>query len=125
MTNPALPEPILDPGIIADLRRLRAARMDDLFQSLLTSLQAEVPSLLAAARAGLAAGDAAALRYAAHSLKGAACSLGALRLAALAGQLEALGRAGTVEGAESILDLLEPEVSPVYAALLAEHQRQP
>ena len=114
---------ILDPVVVADLRRLRVPSMADLFQDLLVMFRGEAPKLLAAMRAAVAENNAEKLKMAAHSLKGAAGSLGATRLEANCAEVEKIGRAGSVEGAEPLLALLDPQFQQVYGALLAEHQR--
>ena len=61
---------------------------------------------------------------AAHTLKGSRRVLGAGRAAALAEQLEALGRAGGLEGAPVVLAAFEPELQRVIHAA-AEGARAP
>jgi HPt (histidine-containing phosphotransfer) domain-containing protein len=61
---------------------------------------------LATLRRALAATDVDAFRRAAHSLKSTAESLGATGLAALARELEAGARAGSLDGAGDRLDRL-------------------
>src|SRR5438045_1485245 len=124
MANSDTSDVVLDPVILADLRLLRTERTANLFQELLVVLQSEAPKLLAAMRAAAVEGSAVKLRASAHSLKGAAFSVGATHLGELAAELEALGRAGTVAGAEPILARIEPQFQRVYDALLAEHQRR-
>ncbi|WP_435747095.1 response regulator [Nocardioides sp. SYSU DS0663] len=61
-------------------------------------------------RACVAACDADALRQSAHKLAGSALNLGVLEVGAAARELEALGDAGTTDGAESLLPPLEQAV---------------
>jgi HPt (histidine-containing phosphotransfer) domain-containing protein len=72
----------------------------------------ETPRLLADLQASLARGDADAFRRAAHSIKSNSNSLGALLYAVQARDLEMLGKAGDLSGAE-----------PRVEALLAGYQR--
>jgi two-component system sensor histidine kinase/response regulator len=64
----------------------------------------------------MAASDPAALMRAAHTLKGSLGVFGAGTAAALAEQLEALGRAGGLEGAPAVLAVFEPELRRVLRA---------
>ena len=57
-------------------------------------------------RSAVEAGDAPALRAHAHKLAGSAANLGALEVATLARQLEALGDSGTTSGAAPLLPRL-------------------
>jgi HPt (histidine-containing phosphotransfer) domain-containing protein len=58
----------------------------------------------------------AALMRAAHTLKGSLRVLGAGPAAALAEELEALGRAGGLEGAPALLAAFEPALQRVLRA---------
>jgi HPt (histidine-containing phosphotransfer) domain-containing protein len=73
--------------------------------------------LLAALRRALAQTDVDAFRRAAHSLKSNGESLGASSLAALARDLEAMARAGSVAGAGARLDPLSGAYDRAAAAL--------
>jgi signal transduction histidine kinase/CheY-like chemotaxis protein/HPt (histidine-containing phosphotransfer) domain-containing protein len=64
-----------------------------------------------------AAGDAEALERAAHSLKSSSAYIGALSMAELCRELQALGRAGTVVGAGVLIEQLACEFDRVRHAL--------
>ena len=64
--------------------------------------------------------DAATLHRTAHSLKSSSATLGALRLAALCKEAEAMGRTNTLEGMLSLWERLEAEYTLVQAALTDE-----
>ncbi|HPP46535.1 MAG TPA: Hpt domain-containing protein, partial [Accumulibacter sp.] len=66
-------------------------------------------------------GDADGLRKAAHGMKSSSANVGAEALAALCKELELIGRAGTVDGADELLVQAEQELRQVLAAL----DRQP
>jgi HPt (histidine-containing phosphotransfer) domain-containing protein len=68
-------------------------------------------------RKAIAAGDADALRKAAHALKGSSANLGAQQVSAVSAELEKLGRSGTVQGAEALFARLESEFARALAAL--------
>jgi two-component system, sensor histidine kinase and response regulator len=57
------------------------------------------------------------LRYSAHALKGTGLTLGAVRLASLAKEIEYLGETKKWEGAGDLVAAIEPEVARVLATL--------
>lgn len=77
----------------------------------LESAEAHVAALGEAARRG----DARAVQLAAHTLKGTSANIGARRFQALAAQLDALARAGTLD--EALADELAIELARVREAL--------
>ncbi|MGY2875091.1 signal transduction histidine kinase/DNA-binding NarL/FixJ family response regulator [Marmoricola sp. URHA0025 HA25] len=68
-------------------------------------------------RAAMADGDAAALRSAAHRLKGSAANLGAVRVADFAFDLEQRGDEAHLDGAGLVLDELEQALGEASKAL--------
>jgi len=76
----------------------------DFLKELVDAYLDSTPGLLAAMRQATAAGDAAGLQRAAHTLKSGSANMGALALAALCKQLEDMGRSGSVDGAEARID---------------------
>jgi HPt (histidine-containing phosphotransfer) domain-containing protein len=104
----------LDPEAIARLRRLGG---DDLAGTLAAMFLDLAPRRLEAARAGLASGDADAVRRAAHSLKSSAGNVGAFAVLEAADRLEAAAEKGT--GATMLEPLLEA-LSTAYAVASAE-----
>ena len=83
----------------------------------------EKPPLLAELSTAAAAGDAAALARAAHTLKGSAANLGATRMQETATELELLGRANSTEGASPLVEDAAAEFVRVEAALQVELER--
>ncbi len=77
------------------------------------------PHQLEAARAGLAAGDAAAVRRAAHSLKSNCANFGARSLSAQCKELEMLARDGSLEDGTELLTKIAADYLRVQAALEA------
>jgi HPt (histidine-containing phosphotransfer) domain-containing protein len=71
-------------------------------------------------RAAAAAGDAAALKRSAHSLKGAAANMGARRLSLSCAELEGMARREAWDGAATLLADVERQVQEVVEALEAE-----
>lgn len=83
----------------------------------------EAPARVVAVQQALADGDASALRQAAHLLKGEASSLGALELADACEQLETLGRAGSLDGADALAARLDAAFERARQALTAIRER--
>ena len=77
----------------------------------------EAPTMLGDMRTALAAKDAERFRRAAHSLKSNSNTFGALRLGAMARELELGGLSRAIEGGAQPLDALADEYSRVAAAL--------
>ena len=70
----------------------------------------ESPKLLSAIRTSIASGDATALARSAHAFKGSVATFGTTASVELAGELERLGRGGSVTGAAARCTSLEHEV---------------
>ena len=68
-------------------------------------------------RSALAAGDATVLRAAAHTLRGSSAQLGAVRLSALARELEAAARDRQLDGVRELLDRAAFEHARAVAAV--------
>lgn len=107
----------------------RAAVLDNLGgdESLLAEIAgifiADWPTSLAKLRAAMAAGDAPALRAAAHSVKGAVGNFSAQRAVDAARALEYAGRDGDLAAAPQLLDATVAAVEEVIGALNAEIPR--
>ncbi len=111
-------ESILDPNAWQELQ-FRVGGDAQLLAELVSLYLAEAKQRFAEMHRAVAVGDAAALRLAAHSLKSNSAEFGALTLAELCRELEMMGRAGTVEGADPILDRAERLFTQVQEALEA------
>ena len=107
-------EPTMDPALLADY-----ADMPDVIAELREAFLADAGPMLARIREAIETGDAMALRQGAHGIKGAGSNLGARRLAALCGALEALGHAGTTNGAAILMPQVEAEFE-TFCTLLAD-----
>jgi HPt (histidine-containing phosphotransfer) domain-containing protein len=75
------------------------------------------PKLLAALHAALAAGNTAEFRRAAHSLKSASASMGAMGSSRMCQEMEEIGKACALDGADATLGRAEEEYTRVRAAL--------
>ncbi|EXI80615.1 MAG: Signal transduction histidine-protein kinase BarA [Candidatus Accumulibacter appositus] len=128
----ASPDPITDPSNEAPInpraldaiRRLPGPNGPALVSKVIDAYLADTPPRFAQLRAALDAGDAEALRKAAHALKSSSANVGAEQLAALCRELEMLGRNSTVEGAGMLLATAESEAARALAAL-EKQQKQP
>jgi PAS domain S-box-containing protein len=101
----------------AVLDRLVATTGGPFVSELIDTFGEDARDLLAALRRTLVAQDVDGFRRAAHSLKSTAESLGATTLGALARELEAQARAGSLEGAAERLDRLDHHYARAAAAL--------
>ncbi len=107
---------VLDPEVVGQLRALSLASNSDLLARLGTSFARDTPVRLEALRAAVAAGDVDAVAFNAHTIKGSAANLGAVRVAEICRQIEnlpALTEAGSVE---RLLTELERETALAQAA---------
>jgi HPt (histidine-containing phosphotransfer) domain-containing protein len=89
----------------------------DFVDELVDEYLAEAPQQTAAVRAALDAGEAEALTHPAHTLKGSSLTLGGVRVAEIARQIEERGRAGDLAGVDALLADLEHAQVELVAAL--------
>jgi HPt (histidine-containing phosphotransfer) domain-containing protein len=84
---------------------------------LIEQFRSDAPELLASARSALAAGDAAELRRAAHTLKSNAATFGAGRLADRSRALEEAAKSGDLEACAPMIEPVGIELDAVLIAL--------
>jgi CheY-like chemotaxis protein/HPt (histidine-containing phosphotransfer) domain-containing protein len=113
------PEPAapLDAAAFAALQELADADAPTFVLTLVEEFLRDAMAHLAALCCAAEADDAATLEHAAHTLKSASTSLGALGMAALCQQLQEMGHTGTVAGATGLLQQLTDEFTRVRQAL--------
>jgi signal transduction histidine kinase/DNA-binding NarL/FixJ family response regulator len=92
---------------------------EELAQSLVKSFLTDAPKKISDIRQAATQKNAAKLASAAHAFKGAAAIFGAPEVVAAARSLEAMGKAGNVDGAEKEFQTLESEFARLKADLLA------
>jgi HPt (histidine-containing phosphotransfer) domain-containing protein len=109
---------LIDRGVLDGLLESLGGDLDFLAELLQTYFD-DSPQQIAAMRAAVAAGDAEALRRAAHSLKSNSANFGALALSAKCKELEMVGKAGTVDGAADKIAVVAADYEQVRAALEA------
>ena len=89
----------------------------DFIGELVETYCSETPQLIAKLRYALEVNDSDTFRRAAHSIKATSSTFGALSLGELAKELEMMGRAGDLAGAQVKVDRLVDEYDRVQQAL--------
>lgn len=97
-----LPKAVLDEGVLQDLIGMEGEGQTGLLARLVTMYAANLAMQQAAIAAAIAAGDARALEVTAHALKSGSHAIGAVQVADLCQQLEALGRSRDLTGADAL-----------------------
>jgi HPt (histidine-containing phosphotransfer) domain-containing protein len=107
---------VVDPAVLT--RLLEGVGGDAEFVTdLIAQFAADAPALVAAARAGLEAGDAEEVRRAAHTLKSNAATFGADSLSERSRQVEEAARRGALEDAPAGVEAMARELDVVLEAL--------
>lgn len=106
--------PLLDQKMLASLRDL------DALEEVIEIYLENVPQLFTNIHAAIEAGDAPALRTAAHSLKSTSGTMGAPSMFELCQHLETMGKNGIIPDSPEVVKRIEAEFERVKAALLAE-----
>ncbi|MCC2972193.1 response regulator [Massilia sp. IC2-476] len=107
-----------------NIRALSRDGGDALVQKVINAYVGDTPRHLATLREAVEGMDAGSVRRVAHSLKSASANVGAARLATLCKELEQLGRADTVDGADRILADMEHEFQNVRHSLHAMLEKE-
>lgn len=109
---------------LKDILELDRASGGGIFAGLIRIFLEESPAIAADLRNGTREDDAARIAKAAHALKSSSLSVGAEPLAATCKELEALGRAGTTEGAATLMSEIDVRYLAVQEALDARLKLQ-
>ncbi len=109
---------VIDRGVLDRLLESFGGDMEFLAELLQTYFD-DSPQQIAAMQAAEAAGDAEALRRAAHSLKANSANFGAMALSARCKELEMLAKAGTLAGAADKIASVASDYEQARAALEA------
>jgi len=115
--HPIADEPNLIPVVDWKVAQDYAQGDEHFLRAVVDACGEEGPELLRQLRHALRTRDAALMQRAGHTLKGSLQYFGADATAALARQLERLGREGTTESATAVLDLLERRLECMLATL--------
>ena len=113
----------LDQSVLASLRELQDEGDPDIVAEVGGLFLKHSPDKVKAILVALETGDAKGLYLAAHSLKSSSAYIGAMRLSALAKDLEMMGRSGALEGARDLADRMQEEFNLATKALQAEIAR--
>lgn len=97
------------PQALERLQDTLGKRADEMLPGILQSFGAEGQRLIETMRGALNPPDPVAFTRAAHTLKSNSATFGALKLSALAKELEQRGRAGELEHNEDLLNEVEEE----------------
>jgi HPt (histidine-containing phosphotransfer) domain-containing protein len=103
----------LSAEVVARLRALEEATEPSLVSQIFTSFLSDGAERISILRRSLKAGDVELLRKTAHSLRGASANVGALHMADIAQQLEALGKSSNMAGEVALIEQLEAEFKRV------------
>lgn len=115
MLSPAID--VFDAQVVQRLRELDPQGKTGLLERVYRTFDSSLRELLGRLLQAHSQGDASAMRHAAHSLKSSCASVGALRLAALAAEIEAAARAGTPRPEQIDLDGFRREADRVLGSL--------
>jgi len=107
----------LDRHVLASLKALRRDGRRDIYSLMLRTYRDQSPALVSDMREAITAADATGLMKSAHELKGSSLTIGAAQVGQLSAELESLGRSGTTEGSQALLDLLEVELVRATTAI--------
>lgn len=114
----------IDVAVLLSLEEAQVEGEPDLVVELIDLYAEDTPRRLAAIRSAWAAGDLAALRRAAHGLRGSSASLGARQVGILCEKLERLSGKESLQGGEMLLTCLEREFARVRLAFADERARR-
>ncbi len=109
----------IDAGMLEKARSWAEELGEDFLLELIDIYKQDTPQRLASLRHALAQGDVEALRREAHTLKSSSAQLGATAMSDMAKEMEALARAGSVEGMAERIARLADEYSHVEIVLAA------
>jgi len=111
---------VIDRSVLASLRELQDEGDPDIVAEVGGLFIKHSPEKVNAIMQSVEHGDARELHMAAHSLKSSSAYVGAMRLSALAKELELMGRSNSLEGARELAQRLKAEFLLVMTALEAE-----
>ncbi|MBL6999332.1 MAG: response regulator, partial [Gammaproteobacteria bacterium] len=107
-----------------NIRAMQQPGSPSILNRIITIFLQESPKLLASIQHAVSEKDSTSLLEAAHSLKSSSANLGALELAAISRELEALGKAENMVQAGELLDKLESVYNRAISALTDEMEQE-
>lgn len=114
---------VLDQSVLASLRELQDEGDPDIVAEVGGLFIKHSPEKVKAILEAAEKDDAKGLQLAAHSLKSSSAYIGAMRLSALAKDLEMMGRSGSLEGAREGARKLQEEFDLAVKAVEEEIKR--
>lgn len=117
---PVMPDDVLDPRMVSALRDF-GREPGKLLREMVQDFLVEAPSLMVDLDRAVADRAYPIVASTAHRMKGASGHMGAVRLAAIAGEIEALARAGGGDAVASATAIAHTEVELAVAAVQALH----
>jgi len=115
---------VIDRSVLASLRELQDEGDPDIVAEVGGLFIKHSPDKVDAIMQSVENGDAKGLHMAAHSLKSSSAYVGAMRLSALAKELEMMGRSNSLVGAKELAQRLKTEFLQVMTVLEAEINEQ-
>ena len=106
----------LDPSIFGEMRDL----MEDALEEFINTYLENSPKLIGKMQQGLDNQNSEEVFHTAHQLKGGSGSIGAMKLADIAQNIEQIAKDGSINGIETLLAQLKQEFELVEKALKAE-----
>jgi PAS domain S-box-containing protein len=100
-------EPAIDRARLDELAELGDEEDPEWIMSILQKFEEDTASRIVKLVVAAETGDATALGQTAHALKGSCSNLGAMQMASIAQELQALGKRGTTTGAADLVQALE------------------
>ncbi|MEI8004132.1 MAG: Hpt domain-containing protein [Methanothrix sp.] len=115
---------VIDRSVLASLRELQDEGDPDIVAEVGGLFIKHSPDKVNAIMQSAERGDARGLQIAAHGLKSSSAYVGAMRLSALAKELELMGRSNSMEGTRELAQRLKTEFAQVMTILEAEINEQ-
>jgi PAS domain S-box-containing protein len=103
----------VDPKVLIEFQEMMGEEGPELLKTLVNLFLQDSPNLIEDMRKSIVAKDAVILDRSAHTLKGNSYQMGALTLASLCFELEKIGKAGSVEGGDALIEPIECEFARV------------
>lgn len=114
---------VLDQSVLSSLKELQDPGDPDIVAEVGGLFIEHSPEKVEAIIRSVEKGDAKGLQLAAHSLKSSSAYIGAMRLSALAKELEMMGRSSSLTGAEEKAQALRDEFALAMKAIESEIKR--
>jgi HPt (histidine-containing phosphotransfer) domain-containing protein len=111
---------VLDQAVLASLRELQDAGDPDIVAEVGGLFIKHSPEKVDAIMQSVEKEDAKGLQLAAHSLKSSSAYIGAMRLSAMAKEMEMMGRSNSLAGAKEMAQKLKQEFTLAVKAIEAE-----